>query len=149
MSQRFHRLIPLAFAITALIGFADATYLAVKHFQNEIPPCTLVAGCDVVTTSTYATIFGIPVALIGSLYYLALLTLAIAFFDTKKEALFRFACTSTWIGLIASMYFVYLQLFVLDAICLYCMGSAVTSTVLFVLGTLFLKRNYRKLEKIT
>lgn len=143
MFHHFRLFIPSAFAITALIGFADATYLTIKYFQNEIPPCTLVAGCDVVTTSEYATIFGIPVALLGSMYYLALLLLTVAFFDTKKEAVFRFACTSTWIGLVASIYFVYLQLFVLDAICLYCMGSAMTSTVLFVLGTLFLKRNDR------
>lgn len=140
-----HRiLLPILFAILSFLGFLDATYLAVKYFQNEIPPCTLVAGCDVVTTSEYAAIFGIPIALLGSIYYLLLLLLTIAFFDTKKEALFRFACQSTWIGLMASIYFVSLQVSVLNAICVYCMGSAGTSGGLFVVGMIYLKSKRKK-----
>lgn len=130
----------VAFLITAFAGFLDAAYLAVKHYQGKIPPCSILHGCEKVTTSQYAVLFGVPLALIGAIYYLIVVILTIAYFDAKKEKIINVAAGLTIVGFLASAYFVYLQLFAIKAICLYCMASALASTVLFVLGIIILKR---------
>ncbi|WKZ26421.1 MAG: vitamin K epoxide reductase family protein [Candidatus Paceibacterota bacterium] len=121
------------FLVVGVIGFLDATYLTVEHYRGNIPPCT-IQGCEVVLTSEQSKIFGVPVALLGALYYLVILILSVSFLDGKKEGVIRFASRLTFLGFIASVYFVYLQFFVIGEICQYCMISAGTSTLLFVLG---------------
>jgi uncharacterized membrane protein len=137
-SQKLLTMIPQpivwAFLGVSLLGFLDATYLTIKYYQDVAPTCSLIKGCEEVTTSRYATIEGIPVALLGAIYYLSIFLLTVAYLDTKRERIFNFAARSTSIGFLASLWFVYLQLFVIKAICIYCMVSAATSTVLFGLG---------------
>lgn len=130
---RHLKIAALIFFAVSAVGFADATYLTVKHYLGGVPPCT-IHGCEVVLTSAQSEIMGIPVALLGALYYAAILALALAYLASKKETVLRHAAYFTTAGLIASAYFVYLQLFVIGAICLYCMLSATTSTLLFATG---------------
>jgi len=118
----------------AFLGFADATYLTANHYFGIPLVCTIVHGCDIVTTSRYSLIFGIPVALLGFLYYLTIFLLFTIAIDTQKKKIASLAITLTPAGVLASLYFVYLQLFVIHAICLYCMVSVGTSTLLFFLG---------------
>ena len=56
--------------ILAFAGFVDATYLTISHFRGTALACTISNGCETVTTSAYATLFGLPVALLGLLFYL-------------------------------------------------------------------------------
>lgn len=142
------RLTEKSYAIFALIvaglGFADATYLTVEHFLGKVPPCSIIQGCELVTTSQYATIFGIPVALLGSLYYLAIIATVIFYIDQKNARPLVMAATFSVAGLVASLYFVGIQLFVLRAICLYCFFSATTSTLFFIASIWFLiSKNFR------
>ena len=67
--------LPLGIGVLAFLGFLDAVYLTVLHYKNAIPPCTIAHGCETVLTSSYATIFGIPIALIGAGFYLTVLIL--------------------------------------------------------------------------
>ncbi|MEX1063709.1 MAG: vitamin K epoxide reductase family protein, partial [Candidatus Paceibacterota bacterium] len=129
----------VSFVVVSFIGFLDATYLAVSHYGGASLNCSFLNGCDVVTTSKYSAIFGIPVSLLGAIYYLAILVLAIAYLDSRKSGLLKMAARFTVVGLVASVWFVLLQVLVLKAFCLYCIGSAVTSTALFVLGLVVLK----------
>lgn len=133
------RWIIAAFFIAALIGFADAAFLAIEHYRGVVPPCTIISGCEKVTTSVYSEVFGVPLALFGAIYYFTLLILIIAYFDLKKTIILKIAALATTIGLLASLYFAYLQLFVIKAICLYCMISAAASAMLFVLGIIILR----------
>jgi len=128
----------VAFLVISFVGFLDATYLSVNHFLNKIPPC-VVGGCEVVTTSQYAVIAGIPVALLGALYYLTVFLGTLYYVQTKNVKVLRRVAVVTFVGLLASIYFVALQVFVIKAYCLYCLGSAVTSTLLFVLGCYVVK----------
>ncbi|TAN58114.1 vitamin K epoxide reductase family protein [Patescibacteria group bacterium] len=128
-----------AFFITALIGFIDASFLTIEHYRGVVPPCSIISGCEKVTTSDYSKVFGIPLALFGAVYYFALLVLIIAYFDLKNAIILKIAALITPIGLLASIYFVYLQLIVLKAICLYCMISAAASIILVVLGMIILR----------
>lgn len=129
----------LVLAAIALPGFADAAFLTYEHFMNLVPPCTLVNGCEKVTTSVYATVLGVPVALLGAVYYLAIFLAAAYCFQSQNGGVMRKLAWATWLGLLASAWFVSLQLFVIHALCLYCLVSAGTSTGLFITGMLYLR----------
>ena len=126
----------LVFGLLAVapIGFADATYLTVEHYVNAIPPCSLISNCEKVLTSPYSTVFGVPLALLGALYYLAVIIGLVAYFDSKNDRLLTAVAACTTIGLLVSVWLVLLQLVVIKAICIFCMLSAASSTALFVLG---------------
>ncbi len=129
-----------ALLVAAFVGFADATYLTAKHVLGTPLACLVFAGCEKVTTSRYAFVFGIPLAAYGAAYYLAILLALVAYLDTRHATVLRAAAAFTAVGFLASVYFVYLQLFVIHAICPYCMLSAAASTTLFVLGVFVLRR---------
>lgn len=139
-SLSFRTWFALAFLLIATIGFADATYLTVKHYTGSPITCSIVHGCDIVTSSPYSELFGIPVALFGALYYLTIILLSVAFFDKKRPKFLALLSKLTLLGLLAAIYFVSLQAFVLHAYCLYCLGSALSSTILCILGMIYLKK---------
>ena len=123
--------------VFSVFGFIDVAYLTAEHYLGRIPPCSLVGGCELVLTSTYATILGVPAALLGALYYFGIFALLFFFRETGDRKFLKILFASSIAGLLFSGWFVYVQLFVLHAICLYCMGSATTSTLIF-LGSLWL-----------
>ncbi|HUK57055.1 MAG TPA: vitamin K epoxide reductase family protein [Nitrospiria bacterium] len=131
--------VPAAFLILSLIGFADATFLTVKHYAGGPLNCSIFEGCEKVTTGPYASLVGIPLSLLGAAYYLAIFLLTIAYLDTRRGGILYFTAGMTFVGFAASAWFVYLQLFVIRAVCPYCMVSALTSTVLFILGGIALR----------
>jgi uncharacterized membrane protein len=123
-------------ALVSFIGFADAFYLTVKHYLGETPGCSFLLGCGTVLNSQYSTIVGIPVALLGTFYYLGILFLAILYLDRRQKSALQVLVKFTWLGFFASIWFVGLMAFVIKALCLYCLISATTSTVLFIQGRL-------------
>jgi uncharacterized membrane protein len=120
--------------VIALVGFSDASYLTVEHFRNAIPPCSITGGCENVLTSPYAVILGIPVPVLGAIYYLAILIGLFTFFDSKKEVILRWTLRATVLGFLITMWFLYVQQFLIHAYCQYCLLSALTSTLLFVIA---------------
>jgi uncharacterized membrane protein len=131
----------LGLLLFSLLGFIDAGYLTVTHIRHEIPTCNIYAGCDQVTGSKYSAIGGVPLALLGALYYLFIFVLALIYFDSESRLVKYWLPYVTIAGFAVSLYLVYLQLFVIQAICIYCMGSAITSTLIFILGMIGLKYN--------
>lgn len=132
--------VALAFAV---VGFCDSVYLTVEHYANLTPPCSLVYGCESVLTSKYSVVYGIPMALLGALYYLAVILALILYLDIKRDFIIKWAARFTAVGFLFSLWLVYLQLFVIKAICQYCMLSALSSTGLFVAGLLVLRSQRR------
>lgn len=121
--------------VVAFLGFLDASYLTASHYANVALPCYIVQGCDIVTTSVYSKIFGIPVSLLGVGFYLSLLILTMYYIDKRKDSVIIFALPLvTSLGFLASLWFMYAQLFLLKALCAYCIFSAVTSTTLFIIS---------------
>ena len=116
----------VAFLVLGLIGFADAMYLTLSHYLGKPVVCAIFEGCDAVTTSAYSMIGPVPVALLGVFYYTAIIVLTFV--------CVRYAALLTPVGFLASVWFTYLQLFVINALCLYCLLSAAVSTTLFLLG---------------
>jgi uncharacterized membrane protein len=131
--------------IIAGIGFTDSTYLTVEHYTNSNPPC-FIGSCELVLTSSYSTVAGIPVALFGMAYYLFILVALLVFFDSKKETALRIGLFSTVIGFIVSVYLFFLQASVIHAFCQYCLGSAATSTILFIAAVCIIVKSRRTLS---
>ncbi|OGC46755.1 MAG: hypothetical protein A3A94_01950 [Candidatus Portnoybacteria bacterium RIFCSPLOWO2_01_FULL_43_11] len=128
-----------AFIVFGFIGFLDAAYLTIEHYNQGILPCYIFEGCDKVTTSKYSEVFGLPVAMFGAIYYLLIVLTAIFYFDAKNKTALNILKIFPSAGFLASIWFVYVQLFVIEAICFYCMISAVTSTALFILSLFLIK----------
>jgi uncharacterized membrane protein len=128
----------VSFIAISFVGFLDAAFLAMEHFLNRIPPCG-ISGCETVTTSVYSSIFGIPVALLGAIYYFLMFIGTIYAWQKNNSSFFKFLNRATWIGFIASIWFVSAQIFIIHSLCLYCLFSALTSTGLFILGMVNLR----------
>jgi uncharacterized membrane protein len=132
--------------IVALIGFIDAGYLTVEHFQGRVPPCSITGGCETVLTSPYAVILGVPVSLAGVIYYLLILIGTSAFLESKNLNILKWTLLVTAFGLGASLWFMYIQVFVLHSYCAYCLGSAFTSIILFAASMEAIKKYQIELE---
>lgn len=124
----------IAFAVIALFGFLDAAYLTIQHYSGGTLHCFIVSGCDVVTTSRYATIGPIPVALLGALYYLAVIIASLVAIDSGRRNMLRAVGAFTVVGLITSVILVWIQASILHAFCFYCLMSAGISTILSIVG---------------
>src|SRR3989344_4571381 len=129
------------FLVLALFGFLDASYLTVQHYLGAIPPCFVTTGCETVLTSPYSVFLGLPVSLLGAVFYLLLFLLLAAYFDTKKSKLVLWAAYLAPIGFLSSLFLLYIQFFILKELCSYCLVSAAVSTGLFLTGFVIIKRN--------
>ena len=118
--------------ILAFLGFLDATYLTIIHYKNIVPPCSIAHGCETVLFSKYATIFGIPIALLGVVFYLTMLILLGLFLQTKKKLFLSLALIFSSISIIVSIILVYLQAEVLHAFCQYCLTSEGINFLIFL-----------------
>lgn len=130
----------IIFIIIGVIGFLDATYLSLERFHGIIPICKVVSGCKTVLLSQYSTIGPIPLSELGMLYYLVVIVGAVLFLDLKKIRILHLLAAFTLLGIFASGYFVYLQVFVIKALCIYCLASATTSLLLFLNGWYIYKK---------
>ncbi len=139
-AKRLHTLIVYGFILVSFLGFLDAGFLTVEHFRGAVPPCNITHGCEAVTTSVYSQILGIPVALLGALYYLTMFLGTILYLDTKRELILKLLAYFTITGLLFSLWFTFVQAVLLKAFCQYCLLSATTSTSLFIIGMTYLKK---------
>lgn len=136
------------FIFVSIAGLLDAGFLTFEHYSAYIPPCStniLFADCGKVLNSPYALIFGIPLALIGVFQYSLLIIFSILAFQFQNKTAKYLLVLQTGVGFLASLYFVFLQLAVIKAICLYCLFSAITSSILFVSSLIFLKKERKRL----
>lgn len=124
--------LPLLAALVALFGVADAIYLTVHHYTGEQVPCSIVAGCETVLTSSYAEIAGIPLAAFGALAYFAAFSLAIltAFGNRSMWKIFG---VQVVLMAIFTAWLIYLQWFVIGAFCQFCLASAAITFTLLVI----------------
>lgn len=131
--EKFFRFIPYVFLVLSAVGFLDAVYLTILHYRGIGASCFLVEGCDEVLTSSYAVLWGIPVALLGVLYYAAVFLFIVFYFAERREQYLLYVAYGTFAGFLASLAFLYIQIFVIQALCIYCLISAFISILLFAL----------------
>src|SRR5215207_11724475 len=120
-------------ALVALVGLVDASYLTAEHLSGNSVRCMIVSGCDEVLQSSYSTVAGgVPVAAVGLAAYFAvfsLATLAAFGYDGARKLLTPLVA----VMFLATLWFLYLQAFVIKAFCTYCLISAAVTTVLTLL----------------
>ena len=123
--------------LLALGGMGVAGYLTYTHLTNQAIVCGESQGCDIVAQSVYSQIAGVPISLLGLLAFIALFLSTVARGRVPEDlnvhiplAVFGISL----IGVLFSAYLTYLELFVILAVCKWCVGSAVIMTVLFLLS---------------
>lgn len=121
-----------ALLLMAMVGLFDAVYLTVKHYTKSDVNCTITKGCEQVLTSSYATPFGIPMGLMGAVYYLGIALLAGIFLDSGKIKFLTWIYLLSSMGFLFTLYLLYLQKYIIGAYCQYCLLSALTTTSIFL-----------------
>jgi uncharacterized membrane protein len=123
--------------VLAVVGLGVAAYLTYVHYDGIKPVCGLGGDCEKVQTSEWADLAGVPVALLGLVGYGSIL---VTLFSDREEALFAGALLSL-VGFGFSAYLTYRELFSIDAICPWCVASAVIMTLLAIVTTVRLLRD--------
>ena len=112
--------------VLALAGLAIASYLLAVRLLGEAPACGPVKGCDTVAASEYATVLGVPVALFGVGFSIALMAASAIWWRRRDRRALYAAYGLGLLGVVAVAYLTYLELFVIEAICVWCVSYAVT-----------------------
>jgi uncharacterized membrane protein len=114
-----------------LVGIAVALYVAKGNYTGQPLWCPIIDGCNVVVNSPHSRIFGVPMSYFGFIYYLYMFALAarLAFDPFSNSLRFR-AVLYSGLGAATSLYFMYLQLGFIHAVCIYCLISAVITFLL-------------------
>jgi uncharacterized membrane protein len=116
-----------AIAGLALVGLAISAYLTWVHYAGIEPVCTGISDCERVQSSDYAQLVGIPVAVVGVVGYAAIL----ASLRMRVEVTAMLA----YLGLAFSAYLTWAELFRIEAICQWCVASALVALAIAVLAT--------------
>ena len=119
-----------ASAAVALAGLGIAGYLTAVHYAGGTPACAIAHGCATVQQSRYAELAGVPVALLGLLGYAGVL----ASLARDGEGARTVTAFLSLAGFGFSGWLTYVELARLDAICSWCVASAVCMTLLAVLS---------------
>ena len=125
------RRLRLAAIVLALVGLGIASYLTYVHYEDIHPVCGLGGDCVKVQTSEWSKLAGIPVAVLGLVAYA---TILVSLFVPGEQALIAGALTAL-VGFGFSAYLTYRELFTIDAICPWCVASAIVMTLLAVVTT--------------
>jgi uncharacterized membrane protein len=116
-------------ALLALAGLADAVYLTINHLTGQTARCTVTSGCNEVLGSAYATIGGLPVAALGALAYFTVFSLAtLSLFGYRRAG--QLLAALAGLMLVATLWLLFVQAFVLHKYCEYCLFSAAITLLL-------------------
>jgi uncharacterized membrane protein len=141
-AERAPRWPAVAGLVVSLAGLAVATYLTVQHFDTGLQlscPTHGIINCEKVTQSSYSKIMGIPVAVLGLVFFvvMAVFQLPVMWRSHRREIR---AARLGWsvVGVGTALWLVYAELFRIDNICLWCSSVHLLSLILFgitVFGT--------------
>ena len=119
--------------VLAVLGALISAYLTWTHFAGLTPVCTGSGeGCQTVQSSRYASVLGIPVALLGLIAYGGLI------FSTAlwRETGIYLGLLISLVGTLFSAYLTYLEIFVIGALCQWCLASAAIMLAALICATL-------------
>lgn len=119
--------------ILAFFGLSDSVYIAQTEAANIPLLCNVnnLSGCNIVAASRYSHLFGIPLATYGVIFFGILFVLAALELVIYNRSLRRLLQGISLIGFMVSLYFTFVEIFVIRALCIYCLVSA--GIMLFVL----------------
>lgn len=149
-TTRFARRISLLIAMLALAGVVVSSVSLYHHYgTSQTSYCDFGESfnCDIVNRSTYSAVFGVPVALIGIIGYLALLALS-TFYRSKAETPAMLAIAAL-AGLGFALYLTYIEGFVLAAWCVLCLSSLALIFCITALSSLLWAHSHRRRRAAT
>jgi uncharacterized membrane protein len=120
----------VASAAVATVGLGIAAYLTIVHYAGSSPVCAIAHGCATVQKSSYAEVAGVPVALLGLLGYAAILGSLLRDDELGRTV----TALLTLAGFAFSAWLTYVEIARIDAICIWCVGSAICMTLLAILS---------------
>ena len=129
------------FLVLGILGLIDSVYLALAYFTGTPLSCEIISGCNEVAQSPYSSIAGISLPALGVIYYIFAVMNALLYLYNRSTYAATVLAFATTVGFLASAYFVYTQIFLIGAVCIYCMFSAFSATTMFFLGT-FIRKHH-------
>ena len=124
----------LILAALDVAGLLIASYLSVVELSGGVPSCGPLKGCEDVALSEYSRIGGVPVAVYGVVLSLVLLTCAIAWWRTDLYGLLLAHYGLSLAGVLFEVYFLYLQVNVIRAVCVWCTAYGLSLILRFVIA---------------
>jgi len=127
-----------AILLLAFCGLADSLYLT-QHAESGTPLlCNVqnLSECNVVAASQYSSVFGIPLAEFGVAFYVVLFILAALELVLFDQLLRRLLQGMAIVGVVFSLYFTYLQKFIINAFCIYCFASALITLLVLIVASM-------------
>jgi dihydroorotate dehydrogenase len=144
----------LLLPVIALLGIFDASYITYEKFSGRIVQCLPGFACAKVLESPWAYIGPVPLSLMGLLFYttvlilssLLVLQLRYIHLDGKRFSVFQILRVLTTFGFFFSLYLIFIMGVVIGGWCLWCLFSALTSTLLFVVTSVIAVGRKREVE---
>src|SRR3989344_3467526 len=130
MTHKRQNIKKIVLVVLSLLGVLIMGYLLSLHFSEEGGSfCNLGEGlsCDIVNKSIYSTIMGIPMSLLGLLYFIAVFVGVIKSYDDKTLRIIALA-TVAFLG--PSLYLTIIELTVIKSICVFCEGSKILMIII-------------------
>ena len=124
----------LGIAAIAAVGVAIAAYLTVTKLSGGLPVCGPTHGCEDVALSEYSSIFGIPTAAFGLVFSTVVALLGLGWWRLGDRRALVVAYGLGLFGILFVAYLTYLELFVIHAICVWCVGYGLTVAVGWVVA---------------
>lgn len=147
MSKETLRRLMLAIAVLALAGVVVSSVSLYHHYGTSATSYCDIGenfNCDIVNRSTFSTVAGVPVALIGITGYLVVLTLATLYRDHAASAMLL--AIGSLAGLAFAIYLTYIEGFVLAAWCILCLSSLALILSIAVLSSLLWLHTVRQVD---
>jgi uncharacterized membrane protein len=123
-------------ALVALAGMFVALYLTLYKLGYIGTLACAVGSCETVQTSKWATFLGFPVGAWGVAYYVAVFVISLVGLSptwADRRGISQLLVTMTALGVVVSLWLTYLELFVINAVCMWCVISAILATALLVI----------------
>jgi uncharacterized membrane protein len=120
----------------AFAGFVISLYLTFVHYRGYVSPCYVVHGCETVQTSKYSVVLGVPLALLGTVFFGLMFYLGIALLTVSRPIVVTVYRLLAFAGAIAIIPLFLLQAIVLKAFCTYCVATEAIMLALWLLAFL-------------
>jgi uncharacterized membrane protein len=133
-------------AVLSLAGMAVSAYLTYGYFADNSLYCELGGGCDAVMESQYSAVLGVPQSVLGLLMYVAILAAALASVS-RRTSLRELSSIGVFgmalAGTVYSGYLAWLELYRVEAVCMWCTISALLLTGILIVSAVDLTLRFR------
>lgn len=122
MNRRF---VPWFLSAAPFAGFVISLYLTLVHYRGYIGSCYVVAGCEEVQASRFSEIMGVPLALLGTIFFTLMFYLGIGLLTRSGVTLVRVYKVLAYLGALSVIPLFLIQALVLRAFCTYCLATEI------------------------